>query len=38
MGRGAPGYFIDVTNEITYNTPVENVMAYFSFCERYGRR
>jgi hypothetical protein len=38
MGRGAPGYFIGVTNEITYNAPVENVMAYFDFCERYGGR
>ena len=38
MGRDMPGYFIDVTNEITYNAPVENVMAYFAFCERYGKR
>jgi len=38
MGRDAPGYFIGVTNEITYNAPVENVMAYFSLCQRYCQR
>lgn len=38
MGQHAPGYFIGVTNEITYNAPVENVFAYFECCERYCRR
>lgn len=38
MGQEAPGYFIGVTNEITYNAPVENIFAYFDFCERYCRR
>ncbi len=38
MGQGAPGHFIGVTNEITYNAPVENVFAYFEYCRKYGRR
>ena len=38
MGRDAPGYFISVTNEITYNAPVENVRAYFDCCDRYCGR
>jgi len=38
MGRDAPGYFIGVTNEITYNAPVENVMAYFEICRQLCQR
>ena len=38
MGRHTPGYFMGVTNEITYNAPVENVMAYFELRDRYTRR
>jgi len=38
MGRDAPGYFMGVTNEITYNAPVENVMAYFELRDRYAPR
>jgi hypothetical protein len=38
MGQHAPGYCIGVTNEITYNAPIENVFAYFHACQRYCRR
>lgn len=38
MGQGAPGYFLGVTNEITYNAPVENVLAYFRCVDLYGGR
>ena len=38
MGRDTPGYFMGVTNEITYNAPVANVAAYFELRDRYCRR
>ena len=38
MGRDAPGYFMGVTNEITYNAPVENVKAYFELRDQYCAR
>lgn len=36
-GRKYPGYVIKVTGDLPHNIPLENIEAYFKYCQEYGR-
>ena len=38
FGKDCPGFFYSVSNVITWNIPIENILYYFECCRKLGRR